>query len=54
MYEAIAAVITFVISTYGLDFVRRYFYMDLTVGPTAAICIMGALILWAVRHSKSN
>ena len=53
MYELIAVLVTLLISTLGLDFVRHYIiYLDMSVGPVVAVCIMGAFILWTIRHPK--
>ncbi len=55
MYEAIAFAVTFFVSTFGVDFFRRYVgYLDLSVCPVIAVCVMGTFILWAIRHPKNR
>lgn len=55
MYELIAILVTLLVSTIGLDFIRHYIiYLDMSVGPVVAVCIMGAFILWAIRHPQKK
>lgn len=55
MYELVAVAVTFLISVFGVDLLRRYvLFIDLTVCPVVAVCVMGSFILWAVRHPKNK